>query len=178
MKEIKNYPGYFVSKNGEVWSSFKKKYLKQHECFYGYKSVSIKVNKKTKILKIHRLIAIHFIPNPENKPCVNHIDGNKINNSIDNLEWCTYKENSKHAWQTGLIFTTNNQRKLTSERMKKFTGVNHISAIKVLDTKNGKIFGMIADAAKSIGITAPHLSRMLNGKRPNKTNFIYLKEQL
>lgn len=51
-------------------------------------------NNKEKNYKLHRLIAIHYIPNPENKPFINHIDGNKLNNNISNLEWCTPIENS------------------------------------------------------------------------------------
>ena len=55
-------------------------------------------------LYIHRAIALAFIPNPENKPCINHKDGNKLNNSIDNLEWCTHQENMIHAGKTGLLY--------------------------------------------------------------------------
>lgn len=70
---------------------------------YGYRAVSLSVNSKVKHIHVHRLIAQAFIPNPENKPFVNHIDGNKLNNSINNLEWCTNDENMKHAVDTGLI---------------------------------------------------------------------------
>lgn len=72
----------------------------------GYKIITIsgrKVLKKT--LKIHRIVAEAFIPNPENKPYVNHKDGNKLNNSLHNLEWVTAKENMQHAYKTGLSKT-------------------------------------------------------------------------
>ena len=64
----------------------------------GYYSVGIR--RKTHM--VHRLVAQAFIPNPENKPFVNHIDGNKLNNHVSNLEWCTVQENNLHARQTGL----------------------------------------------------------------------------
>lgn len=64
----------------------------------GYKAVYI----MSKTLMVHRLVAKHFIPNPDNKPFVNHIDGNKLNNDVSNLEWCTCAENNAHARATGL----------------------------------------------------------------------------
>jgi len=69
----------------------------------GYKTVVLFKNSVRKIYLLHRLIAMAFIPNPENKPCINHKDGNKLNNSLDNLEWCTRAENNQHAFRNGLI---------------------------------------------------------------------------
>lgn len=115
-KDIEGYEGlYQVStcgnikslakprKNGNGRSYIQKeKLLKQTFTSTGYKKVELYKDGKRKGFKVHRLVAIAFIPNPDNKPEVNHIDGNKINNNIDNLEWVTSSENSIHAYETGL----------------------------------------------------------------------------
>lgn len=68
----------------------------------GYTTVKLCVDGEVKRYSIHRLVANTFIPNPKNKPQVNHIDGNKQNNNVDNLEWCTKSENQIHAVRNGL----------------------------------------------------------------------------
>lgn len=72
---------------------------RQNKKYFG---VNPSINGKNKCCFVHRLVAQAFIPNPENKPCINHKDGDKDNNKVENLEWCTYKENSIHAVKTGL----------------------------------------------------------------------------
>ena len=87
----------YVAKNGNIMQNDKeiKPYLNG-----GYMTVKLKVN-GLKIMRVHRLVAMAFIPNPENKPCVDHIDGNKLNNYVDNLRWCTIGENQNYIQLNG-----------------------------------------------------------------------------
>ena len=112
MKDIKGYEGqYAITEDGRVWSHPREIVVKIGNKFLkpsvssstGYKTLTLKLRNEHKTHSIHRLLAQTFLPNPDNKPYVNHKDGNKINNSLSNLEWCTEKENSQHAWQTGLM---------------------------------------------------------------------------
>ena len=74
-----------------------------HKKRWGYCYTSLNYKWKSKNALSHRIVAIHFIPNPENKPQVNHIDWNKENNAVSNLEWCTDKENKKHWIENNLL---------------------------------------------------------------------------
>jgi len=106
-RDIKGYEGFFqISNKGRVKSlarvdrrghRVKERILKHHTSRNGYHRVGLNKNGKYPIKYIHRLISEAFIPNPENKPQINHIDGNKLNNKIDNLEWVTSKQNCIHA---------------------------------------------------------------------------------
>lgn len=69
---------------------------------FGYKEVALSKDGKTKTVLLHRLIAIHFVDNPHNLPCVNHKNGIKTDNRIENLEWCTKSQNTKHAYDNNL----------------------------------------------------------------------------
>ena len=100
-KEITGYEGkYQISNLGKVKSLVGNSKILKPELRTGYYSVSLMKNRKRKKHRIHRLVAIAFIPNPDNLPTINHKDENKLNNYVDNLEWCTAKYNShysKHA---------------------------------------------------------------------------------
>lgn len=105
-RDIQGYEGiYKVSSLGRV-----KKYVKQEWVIRksvvtksGYSSIELRKGVDRRIFRTHRLVALAFIPNPENKREVNHIDGDKSNNCLVNLEWVTREENMKHAGEKGLM---------------------------------------------------------------------------
>ena len=93
---------YLIDENGQIFNTKTNKYLKGSIKNTGYKMALLSIDGKKKDYAIHRLVAEAFIPNPNNKPVVNHKDGNKLNNCVSNLEWTTYSENRTHAVKTGL----------------------------------------------------------------------------
>ena len=126
-KDVKGYEGlYQVSNLGRVRSLdrtvnsgiknnsnvlFKGRILKQYQKRNGYLQVTFTVNSKRKYVGVHRLVAETFIPNPDNKSQVNHIDENKTNNNVYNLEWCTPKENCNFGTRNSKIYNITSFRK-------------------------------------------------------------------
>jgi len=130
-KDVVGYEGlYKISNKGDVIACakerikvrnrktvvvpYKEKVLNKEKTIYGYERVSLTKNEKSKHLAVHRLVAEAFIENAYGKPCINHKNGIKNDNRIENLEWVTYKENSKHALDTGLYVVTDEMRMKSS----------------------------------------------------------------
>lgn len=168
-KDIKGYEGlYQVSNLGRVKSL--ERYVenngglqKKEEAIKatridtgGYYSTDLYINNEQKTWKVHRLVAMAFIPNPENKPTVNHKDGNKLNNSADNLEWSTQSEQNLHFYKL----------KLKSEE-------NIKKAVKAMNKANAKIvrcletgieYESASAAGRSIGVSPSMVMRCCRGK--------------
>ena len=120
-KPIKDFDGYFINKAGLVKSirSFKgtkEIILKGSINTQGYRTINMRKDGKTYIKTLHRLLMETYVPNTNNLPCINHIDGNILNNSLDNLEWCTYGHNEKEAYRLGL-----KQSRIKAKKVAKLT---------------------------------------------------------
>ena len=101
MGDIPGYEGlYDITEDGIITNLKTGNVLTGNINSYGYRVVRLTKDRKAKDFKLHQLLAKAFIPNPNNYRCINHIDGNKLNNSLDNLEWCTHGQNTVHARKT------------------------------------------------------------------------------
>ena len=142
-KEIQNYDGYRIFEDGTIESNVRNKdkskyYVMKQQNNNGYKTIMLRSNEgKAEIFRVHRLVAMAFVENPNNYTIINHIDGVKNNNHFSNLEWCTYSMNNKHAFDTKL-----------KENKKSYTKDEEIEIIKL--RKSGL-------RAKDIQKIFPHL---------------------
>ena len=167
MKPIPNYSNYSITEDGKVWSNITNRFLKAGLGKIGYYVVALRKDNKQKTFNVHRLVAELFLDNVENKPFVNHINGNKLDNRIENLEWCTARENNIHAHKIGLNYISKSNRVEASRTAKeKFSKI-------VLDTQTGIFYNSARDAAKVKGLNSNTLHGRLNGNKPNNTSLIY-----
>lgn len=187
-KDIKGYEGlYQISNLGNVKSfkpvsngrNLKPVYRK------GYATITLRKNGVSKIHRIHRLLAEAFIPNPKNLAEVNHIDGNKLNNNLSNLEWCTHLENMRHAFNTGLVerkpLTDDQKIKVSvatkeamnrpkvKEKMKQLArekvGIKSARHKEVINLDTGKTFISVKEASRFYGIHKSNLAACCRGQR-------------
>lgn len=152
------YEGFYkINEAGQIKSIGKRnfnKILTQRIGRGGYYAVRLTKSGKTTTHFVHRLLATTYIPNPLNKPEVNHKDVNKLNNTLDNLEWVTHSENIKHAYKNKAIIKE-----------------NQFKAKKVIDTCANIIYPSIAAAQKLTRYSYSHFKRLLHGFIPNDTCF-------
>lgn len=164
---IVGYEGlYSIDRNGNVYSHRKNKYLKWNIDRNGYARVPLyddNGNKKYK--QIHRLVAQAFLKNVNNYKCVNHIDCNKLNNNVNNLEWCDYSYNNKYAYKYG-------------NKARMFGSLNGKSKkIRQYDINGNYIrdWDSMCICSRELRISQSSISDCCNGKRKSAGNFLFRK---
>lgn len=173
-RDIKGYEGlYQVSNLGRVRSFHggSERIMKQ-TLQNGYLRITLLKNEKSKRFLSHRLVALAFIPNPENKPQVNHIDEDKTNNRVDNLNWMTSKENNDWGTRKGRAISSsiNNPKRDYLELGKKFS-----KPIYYINEKGDKIcFSGIHEASRTLNVTAQAVSRNLHGYTKTCKGFVFM----
>lgn len=140
---------YSVSSEGRVRNDETGHIRAQEENEYGYCKVRLHYNNSKHWKKVHRLVAEAFIPNPDNKPQVNHIDGNKLNNNVENLEWVDNSQNMKHAYAMGAIKVPNDT----------------YSGKPILCVNTGEYYSSIANASEKTGIPERCIRECINWRR-------------
>lgn len=180
MRQIKDFPDYLVTLDGKIFSLKTMKFLSQNnKTNAGYSRVQLFNENGFKWQTIHRLVAETYLPNTENKAQVNHIDGNKTNNILFNLEWCTASENQKHACDTGLRVVNEKMLKALSDGGKKNGAANGKKARQktskiILDESTGIYYIGINEAADVLDLKPTTLKAKLNGQNKNLTTFKYV----
>lgn len=156
-KEVKNCKDYQISNFGNLKSMKwgKEKILKPEMDRNGYLRYSLSNNNLTKRYLSHRLVLTAFVPNPENKPCVNHINGIKTDNRVENLEWVTYSENRLHSH-------LNNLQNYAKGESCSYSKLKEKEVLEILEI--GKTKTQL-EISKIYKVSRRHISDILNGKR-------------
>ncbi len=170
MRQIKEHPDYLVTVDGKVFSLHTMRFLKLHKNDNGY----FRVKLDGKLHYIHRVVAETYIPNLEKKATVNHMDGDKHNNMLCNLEWATSSENMQHACNTGLRPVSELMRETGRRTTNLLIGKNIYTSKLVLDEATGVFYDCVQDAADTIGKNKRYLYKRLSGELKNNTNFKYV----
>lgn len=144
-KTIKDFPNYEVSDSGQVRIKETKVIRKNQLQKTGYEAILLSKDGRRKLCTIHRLVAEAFLENPDNLPVVNHKDENKLNNHVDNLEWCTHKYN---------VHYSNSQQKAIEAHKKK-----------IICLELNKVYDSCTEAALELKIPKPSISKVLRGQR-------------
>ena len=166
---VKSLDRYIINKNGDK-QYFPGKYLTQG-IGDSYLKVTLSKNNKQRTFRVHILVARTFIPNPENKPEVNHIDGNKKNNKVNNLEWNTRSENELHAYRNGLAKPSNKQKQAVA----KYAKENYSKKV-VQYSLNGefiKEWNSMHDVWRELGIRPSYICRCCKGLRNQTYGYIW-----
>ena len=166
---VKSLDRYIKNKNGKM-QFYNEKILRPNDS-KGYLKVTLSKNNRQRTFRIHVLVAKTFISNPENKPEVNHKDGNKHNNHIDNLEWNTRRENEIHAYQNGLAKPSKKQK----EAVAKYAKENYSKKIIQYDLNGNfiKEWNSMADIWRELGIRASLICRCCKGLRTHTYGYIW-----
>lgn len=157
-KTIEDFPNYSVSSDGRVRKDSSGKILIATRDSRGYPSLSLKDENGWHTKMVHRLVAKAFVENPYEKRSVNHIDGNKSNNHISNLEWVTNSENMSHAYATGL------------KHRPDYAG-SPKQRVRIKET--GEIFESVGECARAIGGDQAHIFNCLSGRYHTHKGYHY-----
>lgn len=171
--QVSNYgrlkrTGYFT-KIGNKW---KPDLILQISKSNKYLRFNLKARGEKLTVSVHRLVCLAFLPNPENKPQVNHINADKYDNRLENLEWCTQSENIRHAQSLGIMkyAAPKKPKKMPHERKKHVVTVRK----KVINIETNHIYDSTTSASLDLGISQKKLNRILSGERYNDTPLRYL----
>lgn len=184
--DVSGFAGFYkINKSGTVISveryvdrrgipfKIKQKEMKPHIDRKGYYFVSLSRDGFCKHYRLHRLLAINFIPNPENLPCVNHIDMNRLNNSLDNLEWCTHLHNMSEAFRLKGHEWISKRPKVRGPRKDTSNSPRVKVAQYSLDGVIMAQFDSIKDAAITTNTNRTSISECISGRHKTGNNFIW-----